>query len=78
MEIVPKLLNSQLLCYNILYSEPLPRAVTPRIFSIIDIIDNDIHLRYWGALSYWLLTADSTSYFLCRHVSSWLLKLLRS
>ena len=59
MEIVPKLLNSQLLCYNILYSEPLPRAVTPRIFSIIDIIDNDIHLRYWGALAatgYLLLT----------------------
>ena len=51
MKIVPNLLNSQLLCYNILYSEPLPRAVTPRIFSIIDIIDNDIHLRYWGALS---------------------------
>ena len=51
MKIVPKLLNSQLLCYNILYSEPLPRAVTPRIFSIIDIIDNDIHLRYWDALA---------------------------
>ena len=59
MKIVPKLLNSQLLCYNILYSEPLPRAVTPRILSIIDIIDNDIHLRYLGALSYWLLLTIS-------------------